>query len=338
MFRFAVPRIRFKKGRMWSAAGREWSQRGEIRSICGRSALRSREQSCGRDVDAQEGKLVAKTVFSRDEFCPLAGYTRYAQPVTWLCSGVAACARRCDLPIEVLVTAHGVADPWKCLGPVLAERAAREREQLIENLWRRAPGLAVRLSTAGIGVIERLGRTRFDLEMRGADGVLSGAVRAHCKRLPFADGSIALVVLDSLGCRDGALDAELIAEATRVLTADGQLLVMDQGPYSWLRWRDYQRRSTVAPRSAWIAACLRNFGYADVKTEHALHWLPAPTWALERWGDRMDRWGRRLWPALGALYAVSGRKHANNVIAIPLGRMSARAGALAAPEGMRRAG
>lgn len=227
-------------------------------------------------------------------------------------------------------------DPWSRLGTALCAQAGRVREHLIEQAWRHAPGLAVRISSDEAGVIERLGRTRFDL--RANAGHIHGAVRARLPYLPFADQSLALVVLDSVGAIVGEDMPALIDETARVLAYDGRLLVIDQSPWSWICWRQRWQREPLAPAGKQIAAMLRQLHFVDVQIDHALRWLPAPRWVLERWSDTLDRCGERLWPAFGGLYAVGGKRHGNNVIAIPLSRSGARAGQLAAPEGMRRAG
>jgi SAM-dependent methyltransferase len=167
---------------------------------------------------------------------------------------------------------------------------------------------------------------------------VGGAIRCECTQLPFADGAFALVVIDSLGGALGADAAAVWAEALRVLAPDGHLLVLDQSPWTWLRWREAWRLRTAAQTSVRLAGWMRRAGLAEVRVERALRWMPAPRWVLERWCDSLEHWGERLWPAFGSLYAVSGRKHSNNVIAIPLRSVRSRAGALAAPEGMRRAG
>lgn len=227
-------------------------------------------------------------------------------------------------------------DPWSGLGSALCAQAGRVREQLIEQAWRHAPGLAVRISSGEAGVIERLGRTRFDLH--ASEGRIRGAVQARLPFLPFADQSLALVVLDSVGAVLGADMPALIDETARVLANDGRLLVIDQSPWSWMCWRRRWQREPLAPAGMQIAAMLRQLHFVDVQINHALRWLPAPRWVLERWSDALDRCGERLWPAFGGLYAVGGKRHGNNVIAIPLSRAGARTGQLAAPEGMRRAG
>lgn len=228
------------------------------------------------------------------------------------------------------------ADPWTRLGAALAAQAERVRLDLIEQAWRHAPGLALRVGASASGVIERLGRTRFDLGLAGHE--LHGALRARLPQLPFADQSLALVVLDSIGATLGEDMPALLDEVARVLAHDGRLLVIDQSPWSWICWRQRWQGEALAPAGMQIAGWMRQLDFVDVHIDHALRWLPAPRWALERWSDALDRCGQRLWPALGGMYAVGGRRYSNNVIAIPVSRAQARSGRLAAPEGMRRAG
>jgi SAM-dependent methyltransferase len=226
-------------------------------------------------------------------------------------------------------------DPWTHLGPVLSARALVARERLIERWWRHAPGLALRLSPQGPGVHERLGRTRFDLEVSGTEWRLGGALRGTIGAWPIADDSLALVVLDGLGpcLSDG--EQGVLEEAIRVLAPEGRLVVI--GPGGGVLAGSGQRRR-CGPGSAEVGGIFRRAGLVEIEIQHALHWPPAPRLVLERWGEGIDRLGARLWPLLGRVYAVAARKPGNTVIAIPIARARASAGGVPAAEGMRRAG
>lgn len=226
-------------------------------------------------------------------------------------------------------------DPWSHLGPVLAARAMVARERLIERWWRHAPGLALRLSPQGQGVHERLGRTRFDLEVSGPEWRLSGPWRGAIDAWPIADDSLALVVLDGLGSCLSDGDPSVLDEAIRVLMPEGRLVVI--GP-AGNRLVGAARRRRCGPGSAEVGELLRRIGLVEIEVHHALHWPPAPRPVLERWGDDLDRLGARFWPLLGRVYAVAARKPGNNVIAIPLAGARAGAAGVPATEGMRRAG
>jgi SAM-dependent methyltransferase len=225
-------------------------------------------------------------------------------------------------------------DPWTHLGPVLSARALAARERLIERWWRHAPGLALRLSPQGQGVHERLGRTRFDLEVSGTEWRLGGALRAAIDAWPIADDSLALVVLDGLGpCLSGG-ELGVLDEAIRVLAPEGRLVVV--GPGGGALGAGQRRR--CEPGWAEVGGIFRRAGLVEIEVQHALHWPPAPRIVLERWGDGIDRLGARLWPLLGRVYAVAARKPGNTVIAIPIARARPGASGVPATEGMRRAG
>lgn len=219
----------------------------------------------------------------------------------------------------------------------LATRCERACVDLIEERWRRAPGLAIRMAPGEPAVVERPGRTRFDLSWVAADLSFSGVLRGRLPLLPLADGSLALVVLDRLAMVDVGQLKPFLAEVFRVLADDGGLMVIDTNPWSWLglraRWRGAPR--TLAANQ--MGSLLRASGLEDIEIRHALCWPPLPSVFIERHSDLLDRTFSRIVPAAGSIYSVCGRKRSSNVIAIPFAR-DRRHGLLAAPEGMRRAG
>ncbi len=219
----------------------------------------------------------------------------------------------------------------------LSSRCDRACAALIEERWRRAHGLALRIGRGMPGVVERPGRTRFDLEWLPAERSFRGPLRARWPWLPLVDGSFGLVILDRLAIADETSCTQLLEEAVRVLADDGRLLVVDTDPWGWIGLR----ARLSGKRGALSAGCQRNLmlraGLEEVEIQGALNWPPLPQRVIERHGDLIDRLGSRAWPFPASLYTVCGRKRSSNVIAIPLTH-DRRHGLVAAPEGMRRAG
>lgn len=86
----------------------------------------------------------------------------------------------------------------------------------------------------------------------GEDGVLSGALRARADAMPFADGSVRLLVLQH--ALDRSLDPAMYGECVRVLATGAELVVFGLNPISpwrpWLAWRARHERSRPRPRMA----------------------------------------------------------------------------------------
>lgn len=224
------------------------------------------------------------------------------------------------------------------LDPRLAARIEHECDACIETLWKRTSGLAMRFSPQASGVVERPGRTRFDVRVGGSDFSVSGPLRASARELPVLDQSLGLVVLDRVGELGATAFGAILDEAVRTLTEDGHLIVTDINPWGWIGLnarRCGQACGVGALRSAHL---LRAAGLEEVSIEHRLWWPPLPAAILDRWSGSFDALGSRLWPGLGSLYVVSGRKRGSSVISIPLGRREQRAGVMAAAGSMRRAG
>lgn len=205
---------------------------------------------------------------------------------------------------------------------------------LVESRWRAHPGLALRISRGTVGVVERPGRTRFDLRLEDDSQRLEGLLQARVSNLPFGDGTLALLLLDRLGLRRAALQP-LLEEAMRVLADDGHLLLIDYSPFGWLGWRRRWQGETLAPGADGISSGLRTAGFEDIEIERALRLPPLPEVLLERLCAPFER--GLGWPLPASLYLIGARKRSSNVIAIPFARDRRRA-LIAAPEGMRRAG
>lgn len=222
-----------------------------------------------------------------------------------------------------------------CLG-ALSARGERACAALIEERWRRAPGISLRLSLNAAGVVERPGRTRFDLQWNAGEQQFQGGLRCGGDALPLADGALQLVIIESLGVLGLNFLVPLMTEAMRLLAEDGRLMIVDTNPWSWLGLRGRWQGVAAAPTASSIVQCLQRLGLEDIESEHVLRLPPCPRALLERHGDRIDALCTRLLAVPGCVYAVSGRKRSSNVIAIPV-RRDRRQGLVAAPEGMRRA-
>lgn len=218
-------------------------------------------------------------------------------------------------------------DPWQAC-------CQRVCTALVEERWRARPGLALRIGRDAPGVVERPGRTRFDLRWDARSRLCEGLLRARPPQLPLADGSLALLVIDRLGLARAQL-LPLLQEALRVLAEDGRVLLIDYCPWGWLGW---QQRGPGESRAAGVARqvrWLRALGFEDIETSVALRLPPLPGALLARFGSAFERgFG---WPAPPSLQAICASKRASNVIAVPFARDRRRA-LVAAPEGMRRAG
>lgn len=219
----------------------------------------------------------------------------------------------------------------------LSERCDRAFAALIEERWRRAPGMGLRIGRRAPGVVERPGRTRFDLVWTEADRSFSGPLRGRWPWLPLADGSLAMVVLDRLGIASEDTLLPLLEEVLRVLAEDGRLLILDTDPWGWLGLRARWTGQRPALSTGRLRSLMQRAGLEDIEVDHALNWPPVPAGLIERHGAALDRFGQRWWPLPASAYSVCGRKRGSNVIAIPMTR-DRRHGLVAAPEGMRRAG
>lgn len=219
----------------------------------------------------------------------------------------------------------------------LSLRSERACAALIEERWRRASGISLRFTDSAAGVVERPGRTRFDLQWHARENQFCGPLRCNWSDLPMADGSLQLVVIERLGSAGREQLESLLNEAFRVLDEDGRLLVIDTNPWGWLGMRMRMSGGAVAPSAGGFARLLMRVGLEDIEVEHALRLPPCPRPLLERHGDRIEAICNRVHAIPGSIYAVSGRKRSSNVIAIPLQR-DRRPNLIALPEGMRRAG
>ncbi len=130
----------------------------------------------------------------------------------------------------------------------------------------------------------------------------------------------------------------MLDEAVRTLAEDGHLIVTDINPWGWIGLNARRRGFACSVGALRVARFLRAAGLEDVVIEYRLWWPPLPAAILDRWSTGFDALGRRIWPGLGSLYAVSGRKRGSTVISIPLGRRAQRTGVMAAAGSMRRAG
>jgi|GEM_PF-3338812 len=225
----------------------------------------------------------------------------------------------------------------KCIDPRLTARVDDACESFIESVWKRSNGLALRISPVDAGVVERPGRTRFDLRVSNDPLQIGGPLRCSANSLPILDQSLGLVVLDRTGVMGLAVQDALVTEALRMLADDGHLLVIDYNPLGWLGLKAKRRGLILASTAARIRRVLRASDLEHIETDHRLWWPPLPSSWLNRCSVGLERIGQRLWPALGSIYAVSGRKRGNNVILIPLGQRSLQHNLMTTAGSMRRA-
>lgn len=106
----------------------------------------------------------------------------------------------------------------------------------------------------------------------GDGGLLSGALSARADALPFADGSVRLLVLQH--ALDRRLDPAMYGECVRVLATGAELVVFGLNPVSpwraWLAWRSRNDPSRPRPRMAGRVGAL--FGHLGLGVQD-LSWL-----------------------------------------------------------------
>ncbi len=217
----------------------------------------------------------------------------------------------------------------------IASRIDATCERWIESHWRDCGGLALRISHDLAAVVERPGRTRFDVCLR--DGQLIAPIRSQLPWLPFDDSAFAFIALDRC-----VVDADhwptLLEECARVLTGNGRLLVININPFGWVGCLDRFSGRALAPPMYRLRSELHALDLIDVQCERRLCWPPLPAALIDSIGDGLDLVGQRFWSTWASLYGLSARREQSNVIRIPLGRARPRAASVGVPQGLRRAG
>lgn len=187
---------------------------------------------------------------------------------------------------------------------------AQECRALAPELARAHGSHALTLELAGMPALPS--PLRFGVRLRvDESGTIACDVRARVSELPFADGSIDLLILRHVG--EVVADPEtLAAEALRVLAADGTVLITGMHPctlwHPWLRHHaalDSQRLRPVSPGRwrSWLAG-------AQTEVDSVVRFGPS---LPGRSAARYDGAG-----LLAAGYIVVGRKRHQPPAAIPM--------------------
>lgn len=135
------------------------------------------------------------------------------------------------------------------------------------------------------------------------------------QQLPFPSASFNAAFTVTALCFAPEHEA-IVREMVRVVRPGGRVVLGELNALApWQLWR---RLKALAPGSpyrrarfhtvAGLRRMLRDGGLEDVRHEALLHWLPLGSPWLLRWAPRVERWGRRLVPGLGAFVVVSGTR------------------------------
>jgi len=136
------------------------------------------------------------------------------------------------------------------------------------------------------------------------------ALLADAAALPFAAASLDLVLMPHT--LDGSPEPHaVLREAARVLVPDGHLVICGLNPWSlWGVQRRMERGNAYLRGLGWGMGYWRLRDWLqlqsfDIEAVRFGCWCPAAHDAqwLRRW-QFMERWGRRLWPVLGAAYCL----------------------------------
>lgn len=139
-------------------------------------------------------------------------------------------------------------------------------------------------------------------------------VRANAFELPFATGSLDLVLLPHV-LEFSPHPHRVLREVERVLVPEGSVVISGFNPFSlWGLRRLVARRAAATPWNGHFRSAMRIrdwltlLGFEVQASGFGCYAPPAasPHW-LERWRF-MDRAGARWWPVLGASYLLHGVK------------------------------
>ncbi len=137
-------------------------------------------------------------------------------------------------------------------------------------------------------------------------------VRASSQQLPFASGSLDLVLLPHLLEFD-ARPHQILREVERVLVPEGQVIVTGFNPFSlWGARRKFTRARAAPPWRGQYLGVKRLkdwFSLLGFETEAGSFGCYAPpvTRELQRW-RLMELAGNRWWPIAGATYIIQAVK------------------------------
>lgn len=180
----------------------------------------------------------------------------------------------------------------------------------------------------------RANRMPFHFRCDDKDTVCT-EVRASSYHLPFASGSIDLVVLPHVLEFD-ARPHQVLREVERVLVPEGQVIVTGFNPYSlWGVRRKFARAGAAPPWRGQYLSVQRLkdwFALLSFETQAGSFGCYAPPVAreLQRWRF-MELAGNRWWPIAGATYIIRAikRVHGMRLITPVWHNRKARANALA---------
>ncbi len=144
-------------------------------------------------------------------------------------------------------------------------------------------------------------------------------VRANAFELPFATGSVDLVLLPHV-LEFSPHPHRVLREVERVLVPEGSVVISGFNPFSlWGTRRLVARRGAAVPWSGHFRSAMRIrdwltlLGFEVQGNGFGCYAPPvgSPRW-LERWRI-MDRAGPRWWPVLGAGYLIHGVKRVHGM-------------------------
>ena len=188
----------------------------------------------------------------------------------------------------------------------------------------------------GLAQHDFLGANRMPFKFRCEDSDLPGvAVRASSWQLPFASGSVDLVLMPHVLEFD-AQPHRILREVERVLVPEGQVILSGFNPYSlWGVRRKFARRDAAPPwRGQYLSVPrLKDwFALLSFETQAGCFGCYAPPVAteLQRW-RLLELAGNRWWPIAGATYIIRAikRVHGMRLITPVWHRKAASAKALA---------
>ena len=153
----------------------------------------------------------------------------------------------------------------------------------------------------------------------GAEGEVPPDLLANPVALPFASGSLDLVVLPHT--LELSIDPHAaLREVERVLVPEGSVVISGFNPFSlWGARRLVAKRTAAVPWTGHFRSAMRIrdwltlLGFEVQGSAFGAYAPPAgsPSW-LERWRF-MDRAGPRWWPVLGGSYLLHGVKRVHGM-------------------------
>jgi SAM-dependent methyltransferase len=168
----------------------------------------------------------------------------------------------------------------------------------------------VQIGDIGRGQLLESSRIRHKCIVSRSIDTPSPCLYAHATALPFANDSVDVVVLPHI------LDFEdhpheVLREVQRVLIPEGHVIILGFNPLSlWGLWHWFLLKREVAPWCGRFLPILRIKDWLallglDVVTQHTFFFsLPLQRQHFIRTAQRLDQWGERWLPTLGAIYVL----------------------------------